>query len=180
MFVALARGHYPGRGAEWNGRQEYRDLPGYLMPLEAALRARGVEVARIGGTTLAGQQGTGIALIGRYLAMNPGAGCLFVAAHLNSGGVDYQRSVPWYDYRSARGRKLADALTAGGPVRTYSRVAEPGSRALPCIERVYATPASCCGVLIEALSLDREPYGACLLSQVAEFHAEVIAGFLGG
>ena len=177
MFVVLARGHAPGWGAE----NEYRDLPGYLMPLEAALRARGVEVARIGGTTLDGQQDTGIALIERYLAVNPGAGCLFVAAHLNAGGVDYQRSVPWYDYRSARGRKLADALTAdGGPVRAYARRADPQSRPYPCIDRIYATPGSCCGILIEALSLDREPYGACLLFQVAEFHAEVIAGFLGG
>jgi hypothetical protein len=183
-FIVIGRGHFPGRGASFGDRQEYADLPAYLMELERCLRSYGVEVARIGGTTLAGQQDTAAALINAYRKESPGARCAFLACHLNAGGAEYQRSVIFYDQRSSTGQAMASAFSPDSPIPAAVKAAHRGdytARAYACIERIYAaTPGGCCGLVIEALSLDRDPYSAGLLSRVAASHALKIAGYLRG
>ena len=171
-LAVLVRGHAPGHGASYGTWGEYDSLPEYMISAEIRLRAMGCDVIRLELGTLADRQARGLEAIDLHRTRYPGAPCIYVSCHLNAGGVDYQRSVLFRDARSGLGLQAARAVSSALSERlswpVSIRDSEPTegapARVHACIGEIYsATPANCCAILVELLSVDREPISLGLL-----------------
>lgn len=188
-LVVLVRGHAPGHGASHGKWSEYDALPEYMIAAELRLRARGVDVIRLELGTLADRQRRGIEAIAAHRNAYPAAPCVYVSCHLNAGGLEYQRSVIFFDARSQLGAstaqrisgRLAEAMGWPSSVRAASATAGGApSRAYACIGQVYAaTPSNCCAVLVEGASVDREPLSTAILRRIGHALGDGLAAHLG-
>ena len=171
-LAILVRGHAPGHGASSGAWGEYDSLPEYMISAEIRLRAMGCDVIRLELGGLAERQRRGLQAIDFQRNRYPGAPCIYASCHLNAGGPDYQRSVIFHDARSGLGlqaaRPVSNALSERLSWPMVVRASEPSegapARVHACIGSIYsATPANCCAVLVELLSVDRQPISVSLL-----------------
>ena len=171
-LVILVRGHSPGGGAKAPSWSEYDSIPEYMLAAEMRLRAEGIDVIRLELGALVDRQSRGLQAIELHRHHYPGSPCVYVSCHLNIAAGPYQKSVLFSDGRSSLGLAVAHKVSSAlgevydWPIKLRTAAPTEGApaRVFECIGRIYASsPANCCAILVELLSIDQEPISVSLL-----------------
>ncbi len=169
-LVVLEHGHSATSvGAEHEGLCEY-DLVGWaLLGMEEALRDRGIDVQRVGGSgSLFDRQSLGIGLIRDHHRRYPGARGVYVSGHLNAAGM---RRVVFHDQDSEMGEAVAAHIASRTELVADAAPGEHFARVHNCIGRIFgSTPASYCGILVEFEEMSFASIGDWAIANQLEEH----------